>query len=197
MAKNDKKHNDGPTETTHAAAGGPDPWGDAMGNIPAELLAGLTEEDTAAGSTFPPYWTPDMNRAFVASVVDVDARNPEFVRYTFIAAHEVVCHRGEVDNQEEVKVMAGERFSVSAYFSLPLDEYMGLGNIGIMVTDKIKLKSGNTMWTWKVKCSPTQKAQLAGLRAEKHRAALAAKGTTKTLEDKMFTQQPPAAPPAS
>jgi hypothetical protein len=197
MAKNnEKKH----VENETHAAGIPDPWAAAMGNIPAELLASLTEEDTAAGSTFPPYWSPDMGKAFVAAVVDVDARNPEFVRYTFLAAHDIVCHRGEVDAQEEVTVGPGERFSVSAYFSLPLDEYMNLGNIGIMVTDKIKLKSGNTMWTWKVKCNPTQKAQLSGIRAEKHRAALEAKKGTQGLEDKMFgnkTAQPTATPPVS
>lgn len=194
MAKN-KNHE---TTTTAAAdAGGPDPWGDAMGQLPAELLAQLTEEDTAAGSTFPPYWTPAEGKAFIASVIDVDARDPEFVRYTFVATHPVVCHRGDTENQEETTVAAGERFSVSNYFSLPLDEYMGLGPVAILVTGKDKLKNGNTMWLWKVRLSPAQKAQLVGVREAKHKAALAAKGAqTQQLEDKMFGKQP-AAPAAA
>ena len=196
MAKNTKQANTTPaTDAGGPDAGGPDPWADAMGQLPAELLAQLTEKDTAAGSTFPPYWTPAEGKAFIGNVVDVDARNPEFVRYTFLAAHDVVCHRGEVDDQEEIKVGPGERFSVSAYFSLPLDEYMGLGNVAILVTGKTKLKNGNTMWLWEVRLSPVQKAQLAGIRQAKHAAALAANGASKALEDKMFAgQQAPAAP---
>ncbi len=190
MAKDTKK-NDVPP----AQAAAHDPWTEAQGNIPAELLAQFTEIDTAAGSTFPPYWNPQEGKMFVAAVVDVDARNPDFVRYTFIAAHDMICYRGEVDDQEEIKVAPGERFSVSAYFSLPLDEYIGIGNVHITVGDKIKLKSGNTMWKWLVKLTSTQKGQLAGIREEKHKAALAARGKgSKELEDKMFGKPAAQAP---
>jgi hypothetical protein len=184
-----KNKNEAPPQA-QASQTAPDPWEEGMGSVPAELLAGYTETDTAAGSAFPPYWSPIEGKRFMASVVDIDTRNPEFVRYTFVAAHPIMCYRGEVDSQEEVRVLPGEHFSVSAYFTLPLDEYMGLGNVLIEVKDKMKLRNGNTMWRWGVTLTPTQKVQLTGIRAEKHRLALEHQKRTKELENKAFGDKP-------
>lgn len=172
MAKNDKKH--AAEEQNPSAAETPDPWGQAQGEIPGELLSQFTEQDQKAGSGFPPYWTPGEEKMFVGAFVDVDTRDPEFIRYTVIAAHKVVCHRGDVDNQEEVIVQAGEPFSLSSYHTLPLDEYLGLGNVAVKCIDKQKLRNGHTLWRWKVNTTPAQMKELARIRMEKNKAALEA-----------------------
>jgi hypothetical protein len=196
MANKTSKTEAGAVDPTKTGAA-PDPWGDSMGDIPAELLKDYTEKDTQAGSTFAPYWTPEKGRRFFGEVVESDYKNPAFVRYTLLSAMpKIVCHRGEKESQEEIVVGMGERFSVSAYFSLPLEEYIGLGPVLVTVTDKTKLANGNTMWIWDVKLTAKQKTMLAAVRKDKNEALKIAAVKAKELENKAFSGNQ-AAPSAS
>ena len=63
---------------------------------------------------FHPYFSPSAGSKFKGSLVGVDASNPEFVRFEFVADSDLVCYTGPADEQEEVIVKAGQPFNVSA-----------------------------------------------------------------------------------
>lgn len=87
---------------------------------------------------FPPYWNPGIGKAFKATVMGRDDRNPDFIRYRLLALSPVICAKGPSDDAEEVLVNEGEFFTCSAYAALPLDDYFGI-DVKVVVWRKRKL----------------------------------------------------------
>ena len=132
-----------------------------------EDLSTYEEERTTA---FPPYWKPMLGFGFIARVVELDARDPEFLRYVLQSAQdELSCRQGRADADSFVTVLKGEYFSTSVYRGLPLHEYMGLEDPIMVVcvgTREVKGRP-NDMWIFKIRTSKRDHAQLAERKAMK------------------------------
>jgi len=87
------------------------------------------EGEEVLGTGFAPYLKPVVGLIFKFVPLMIDARTPNFVRYTCqnIGDTPLKCATGPVKDAEEVIVKPGEIFSISKYATLPLDEMMGLG----------------------------------------------------------------------
>ncbi len=119
--------------------------------------------DSAAHETLP-IWFPEKGKAFIAAVIEVDPpTGGSSAEYILVAAHDVVCRRGEAEG-EEVTIAAGGRFKMRWHHFLPLADYAGLGSIGIASVRQSKTDRGETVWEWNVRTTPAQKARLASAR---------------------------------
>lgn len=120
---------------------------------------------------FAPYWSPEPEKWFLAQVVSIDKRDPEFVRYLMKASIDTACKRGPVDESEDVIVKSGEYFTISVYYSLQylFDTYLEMGCTPVMrvtAVKEVKTKNSQTCWTWKVQVSPEDKKMLTKKRVE-------------------------------
>jgi hypothetical protein len=140
--------------------------------IDAEVAAPNGWEEEQVG--FAPYWTPEKGKTFLARVENFDMRDPKFQR--FICENKgkaMTCHTGPQDDQKEVTVKKGERFSLSAYAGLPLLDYMGC-EVFVEVVGKRKIAGQpNPMWVFTIRVSPETKRMLAERRRRDARSALA------------------------
>jgi hypothetical protein len=73
-------------------------------------------EDLPIG--FDPYWSPEEGKSFIARVVEIDARDPKFIRLRFQAGEDTMCSVGEVDDAKPTLVPAGGFFTISVYAGL-------------------------------------------------------------------------------
>ena len=108
---------------------------------------------------FPAYWSPtdEPNAnghfgAFYATLIGFDDSDEEFERWVFQAKHKLLCHRGTVEEQEDVIVNEGEFFSVSNYAQLRLKQYEGL-DVKLTAVEKVDVKKGKM---WNFKCETTK-----------------------------------------
>jgi hypothetical protein len=76
---------------------------------------------------FPPYWNPTEGETIYFEPLFKDARDPEFVRYVCRALMPLTAATGSKTEgkDEPVEVLAGERFCISEYTSLPLEQLLG------------------------------------------------------------------------
>jgi hypothetical protein len=139
MAKNNKEVS-APPSTAMVPAG-----------LPAEV-AGFVEEQI----TFPPYWNPSEDGFFYGTPIDLDAKDPSFVRYVVEAHADTPCFRGDKNSKEAVTVKTGEFFTLSAYAGLPLDRYIGIPCF-VQVTGKREVGQPQPMWTFTLKVSAESK----------------------------------------
>src|SRR6267142_3539793 len=131
---------------------------------------------------FSPYWTPAPGKWTYARPIARDERDPEFIRYLFVALMPTPCRRGPgedsplKDNGENVTVAPGETFSMSVYYQLRdlFDFYLETGildqaNSGVRI-EAIKevptKKSGQTVWQFKAQVDPKVRPLLDAKRAE-------------------------------
>ena len=120
---------------------------------------------------FAPYWAPKEGEAFYGILQARDERDPKFVRFLVMNLSSVPlkCHRGPVDNAEEVEVGKGAAFSVSVYYQLeePFDFYlqaqeeMGI-EVPMRVTalNKVDTRDGNEVWRFRLQIEPNAKKLL-------------------------------------
>ncbi len=168
MAKKNKAVDD---ETLHADANG----------APVEFAdesfdeAGFEEEQIG----FPPYWTPVEGRKLRVKVIALDARDPEFVRWTVQATHNVACQSGPSDEAEPRLVKSGEFFSMSMYAGLPLQRYVG-EEIIISCKEERDIGGGKSFWVWSLRCTPEAHARV-NARLDEQRALMAAEAGTAPL----------------
>jgi|SRR5215472_14779384 len=122
----------------------------------------LSQYEEEQASSFPPYWQPGLGKGFVGRVVDLDARDPEFLRYVIEAAKPTICGIGPVSNGEVVTVGIGERFTLSVYKSLPLHHYMMLEDpIIVVCVGRLPIKGrAQDMWRFRIKTSGRDHATL-------------------------------------
>lgn len=100
---------------------------------------------------FAPYFSPSEGAKFKGRLVDADATNPEFIRFTFIAESPTECFRGPSDDQESVLVKQGEAFTVSAYAQIKFEEYGGMSMI-VGFKEKVKTSTaGRSVWLMSLK----------------------------------------------
>ena len=127
----------------------------------ANEFAGWEEENVG----FPPYWNPETDKSFLATVVMLDDRDPVFTRYVLQAKKPLTCLRGPKKEQEPVDVKAGEFFTCSTYAGLPLAGYVGLD---VLVTVKGTRDVGRPqpMWVFSIRVSPETRKILADRRAK-------------------------------
>jgi hypothetical protein len=129
MAKNDK----------HVAPPVEDP------NLPkVQTIDDAGYVDVAVG--FAPYFSPSEGGKFKGRLIDVDDRDPDFIRYMFVAETEMECFSGPSDDAETVIVHPGEPFNVSGYAQVPFEQY---GGMSMIVTFKKKIPTktaGRKVW---------------------------------------------------
>lgn len=132
---------------------------------------------------FPPYWTPEPGKSFLAKPVMLDARDPEFPRVVFEAIKPLECQKGPVEDAEFVTVNAGEKFTVSLYSAFKdIDLYVG---IPTMITSVEKKPQANnpkkSFWTFSGKVSPEDSKKLEAAKVERSRNQMAARETKAEL----------------
>ncbi len=129
---------------------------------------------------FDPYWRPVLGDKIVCRVTEVDARDPKFVRFRFIAVNPVKGERGDKTHREPAPVASGEFFTSSVYGSIKHELIYQLQNSmksGIdtpvieleaknMGTVKTGEHVGKEFYNFGMKCSREDKARLAAGREE-------------------------------
>jgi hypothetical protein len=115
------------------------------------LFAAESAEAIKIGG-FPPYYNPTPGEEIYLEALYVDERDPEFVRFVCRALAPVMCATGSKKNgkDEPVEVLPGDRFCVSNYVSLPIDQLMGNPPIPIkiIVGDQVAVASDARKSRW-------------------------------------------------
>jgi hypothetical protein len=80
---------------------------------------------------FPPYLKAATGLSITALLLNLDATDPDFPRYTFAnAQHEpITCYKGDEEHREDVPVYQGEQFSLAEYAGISREKmivYMGM-----------------------------------------------------------------------
>lgn len=128
---------------------------------------------------FAPYWKPEAGKWFFGAPIAIDARDPKFVRYQFIAGLDTPCRRGpsdeEDDRSEAVLVKKGETFSLSVYYSLRdvFDGYLNFGAdtgkpvlVRVDALGTVPTKNQPRCWQFRARVSPEQKKELSAWRTK-------------------------------
>jgi hypothetical protein len=131
-------------------------------NVNPSAPQGWEDEQTG----FPPYWNPEVGKAFRGVVLGLDEKDPDFPRYAFKATDQVMCARGPADEAEKVIIKPGEFFSCSAYAALPLQRYIGF-EVYVMAKNKRDIKGGKELWEFSLKIHPEEKKKLLALEAKR------------------------------
>ena len=92
---------------------------------------------------FPPYIKASVGLAVTAILLNLDATDPNFPRYTFVNAQSepITCYKGDTEHQEEVLVYQGEQFSMGEYAGISREKmqvYMGM-EVKLSITKERKL----------------------------------------------------------
>ena len=149
-------------------------------DLPADIaaeIAGFKDEQLR----FPPYWTADVGKKFLAMVVDMDTRQEDFHRYVLQAKHSIPAATGGKGQKEDVVVEAGDFFTMSVYAALPLDRYVGM-DVYVECTGTQDVGQPQEMYVFKLKVSERDKMLLTQERKERVAAAMAARKEQKRLE---------------
>ena len=113
---------------------------------------------------FAPYWEPNEGLGFVGTPVAIDARDPDFVRFLFIAQQDIECFRGSAASAESVLVKKGERFSIGSYFALvdALGEFLTFQQttgkpltVRVDAVRKVKTAKKQDCWQFRVRVKPS------------------------------------------
>ena len=146
-------------------------------NVPVEANAPVQTIDEAGyhevSVGFNPYFSPSVGAKFKGTLVDVDATNIEFIRFTFISESDLECFTGPTDDQESVMVKSGEPFNVSAYSQVAFEEYGGMSII-VEFVEKVKTSTpGRSVWKMKLKVAEADYKILQERRMSEMRAKVA------------------------
>lgn len=118
-------------------------------NVPQKNAPVATIDETGyhkISTGFHPYFSPSVGASFKGTLVNVDDRQADFLRFEFISEHDVLCYTGPSDDQEEVLVKAGDPFNVSAYEQVRFEEYAGMSII-VKFKEKVKTSTpGRSVW---------------------------------------------------
>lgn len=133
---------------------------------------------------FPPYWAPlREGQPFFGRIVALDTRQEDFYRYVVQATKfPMFCRLGPSDDAEKIMVQPGDFYTVSAYASLPLEDFFDI-EVLVVATKKRKLPGNEAskgvkrdMWMWDVKVeSDKEKRIIEGRRSEKAKELMAAR----------------------
>lgn len=133
---------------------------------------------------FPPYWSPQREgQPFFGRIVALDTRQEDFYRYVVQATKfPMFCRLGPADDAEKIMVQAGDFYTVSAYASLPLEDFFDI-EVLVVATKKRKLPGNEAskgvkrdLWMWDVKVeSEKEKQIIERRRAEKAKELMAAR----------------------
>jgi hypothetical protein len=171
MAKQNK------TEETISDVAAVDPMMPENPVMPEGMFSDHEREQTS----FAPYWKPSVGKWFYGILVEVDTKNPKFIRYQFKALLDTPCQRGPGDESDEahekVMVKAGEIFSVSHYTGLQdiLTDYMNVNfpvALRVLAERKTKTKDDNDFWHFVATVDKKTKALLTEYRNTKKKAKL-------------------------
>jgi hypothetical protein len=123
--------------------------------------------------SFPPYWKPEVGKIFLALVLSLDDRDPDFHRYVLQTMHPLPCERGDKHNKEDVIVDKDDFFTTSVYAGLPLDRYIGF-KVLVKVTGTRDVGQPQDMFVFDLKLSPQDKNLLSEERRARAAKAIAA-----------------------
>lgn len=141
---------------------------------------------------FPPYWNPAIDEktgkgnGFRATVMALDARDPDFQRYVLQAKQPLRCANGPAEDAEAVLVGAGEYFTCSDYAALPLSDFFG-EEVVVLTKKKRKLAATadnaqkRDLWVFRILTSPETSMRLQAAR-EKQAKALAERQAMEAAE---------------
>jgi hypothetical protein len=131
---------------------------------------------------FDPYYTPKQGDVFFATPADIDDKDPEFVRFIFLAEHDMQCARGPKKDAEPVTVAKNDTFSMGAYASLTkvFTDYVGM-LCKITVGEKIEISGGHTLILFKLEVSPEDAAEVLKTKGARLKARLEEQRKTKQL----------------
>lgn len=128
---------------------------------------------------FAPYWKPQEGKWFFGAPIAIDARDPKFIRYLFLAGADTPCRRGPADEDDEtgenVMVKKGETFSLSVYYSLKhlFEEYLVYSEstekavyVRVDALKTVPTKNQPKVWQFRARVSPEQKKMLSTWRDE-------------------------------
>jgi hypothetical protein len=158
-----------------------------MATVKGEVAGFNVDELFSAESTdklniggFPPYYNPTEGEIIHCVPIGIDARDPEFIRYVCIALRPIMCATGSKKQGLDVpvEVSPGERFCISNYVSLPLDQLIGDPAIPVQITvgDKVSVQSDSRKDRWNFSIEvPKKFTQLAKLRAAQYVPSLPAR----------------------
>jgi hypothetical protein len=136
-------------------------------------FSGFEKEQIA----FPPYWNPAIGKKVFFTPVMLDDKDSNFLRFVCKAGMVIDCSEGPSDNQKDVKVKAGEYFTISQYTSLPLENYFGYPVL-VEVMDLVKFKGGDgtprTRWVFELRVAPETKRLLEAAKIEAAKALTSA-----------------------
>jgi hypothetical protein len=108
---------------------------------------------------------------------DPDSENDgAFPRFTLISSTPLLCHQGSKEDRVEAPVSAGDRFNVSQYSSMPLQEYMGC-EVWVKALSKRPIDGGKTLWMFELRVSPETKRLVADRQAKQLAEATTAIGS--------------------
>jgi len=159
------------------------PGFEGMTPLDPKQFADWTEEQVG----FAPYFSAAEGAKFYAVPVELDNRQPKFVRVLFMAEHDTACFTGPTDDQTPTVVKKGEFFTLSLYAGLEekFVEYLSCPfPVPCLVEckEKVRIADGEDgprfFWKWSIKVSPETAKKLQGPRAERNalRAAQIHKG---------------------
>jgi len=132
---------------------------------------------------FAPYWNPKEGELFEGIILEVDQRDPTFIRYLCQATRPLECATGPSDEAERVRIEAGEHFTLSTYYSLNnlFVQFLVSGLRPIIMCRALKKrktkKSGYSVWTWEVRSAPQFKEALTKFFASEQSQKLLAAAT--------------------
>lgn len=129
---------------------------------------------------FPPYWTPEEGATFRGTVIEFDPDTENdggFPRFTLVSSGPLLCHQGPVDDQIEIMIKQGDRFNVSQYASLPLEEYLGF-EVWAKAVSKRPISGGKSVWVFDLRVAPETKRLVAERQAKQLQAATTALAST-------------------
>jgi hypothetical protein len=119
---------------------------------------------------FAPYFSPSEGAKFHGRLLDADATNPAFIRFTFEALTDLECFTGPADEQDSVLVRKGEVFTVSAFAQVRFEEYGGMKMI-VEFKEKVKTSTvGRSVWLMGLKL---HKDDYAIVQARRHESMAA------------------------
>jgi hypothetical protein len=140
---------------------------------------------------FPPYWSPMREGSlFFGRIVALDTRQPDFYRYIVQATKfPMFCKLGPTDDAEKIMVPTGDFFTVSAYASLPLEDFFDI-EVLVEATKKRKLPGNEAskgvkrdLWMWNVRVeSEKEKKMIETRRSEKAKQLMEERALTETSE---------------
>ena len=119
---------------------------------------------------FDPYWTPEEGKQFVGKVCEIDARDPKFVRFRFIASEPTMCQKGDSEHAEDVLVEAGGFFTTSVYAGISKELIYHLQSgicpeveVTAVRQDKVKTGeyAGKPFWVFSARVRPEDQRRLA------------------------------------